>query len=454
MRIHKNDVLELVITEINEDGYGVVKIGNYPILIENTLVDEKVKVKIVKVLKRLAYGKVLKVIEPSTHRVPIIDKLGTQIGTTPLQHMAYQHQLDFKAELVKKYFESYQELSDIEVLDTIGMDHPWEYRNKAQVPFRKIDGKLETGFYRRGTHDLIPIEKFYNQDPEIDKTILIVRDILKKYHISAYNEERHAGLIKNIIIRRGYYSKEIMVVLVSTHKDIPYLNKIVEDMIEHVDELVSVILNINPDVTNVIMGDEQIVLYKEDYYKDTLLDNEFYISSQSFYQVNPIQTEVLYKVVKDFAHLKSEDIIVDAYCGIGTISLTLAQDVKHVYGVEIVEDAIAMAKKNAKHNNIDNVTFAAGAAEIVMKEWVDSGLKVDTLVVDPPRKGLEKVFIEASVKTKPHKIVYVSCNPKTLARDLYQYTQYGYQVIKTQPVDMFPQTTHVECVALMSRIEE
>ena len=452
--VKKNDVLEVEILDLTYQSYGLAKVDGFSIFIENTLPQELVEIRIERIEKRFAFGKLLNVIEPSKDRVEIKDAIGTRIGTMPLQHMSYPKQLEFKKSLVEHHIQKVLKTLPVEVKPTLGMLNPWEYRNKAQIPVREIKGVLETGFFKRNSHDLIPIEDYHIQEPEIDETILKVRNILRNYGIKAYDEDNHSGCIRHIVVRRGHYTNEIMIVLVTLSDILPYSENIVRDILDGVPNTVSIVQNINPNKTNVIMGEKQFVLFGEDRYYDRLFDMRFAISSKSFFQVNTDQTEVLYSKAIEFADIKDTDSVIDAYCGIGTISLVAAQKAKHVYGVEVVEDAIEMAEFNAEINNLTNTTFEVGKAEEVMPKWVSSGIEVDVLIVDPPRKGLDIKFIESAVKTNPKRIVYVSCNPETLARDLGVFVEFGYSVDAIQPVDMFPHTTHVETVVLMSRVDK
>jgi 23S rRNA (uracil1939-C5)-methyltransferase len=450
MLVKKNDVLEVEILDLTYQAYGLAKVDGFSVFIENAIPGELVEIRIEKVLKRYAFGKLLRVLRASEHRVEVRDVIGTRIGTMPLQHLEYAYQLAYKKNQVE-HFLSLNLESYPEVKDTLGMRNPWEYRNKAQVPVREIKGLLETGFFKRNSHDLIPIENFYIQDKGIDETLIIVRDVLRKYGIASYDEEQHKGLMRHIIVRKGHYTNELMIVLVTLSDILPYREEIIREILDQAANVVSIVLNINPEKTNVILGTKQYILFGEDLYYDELFGLRFAISSRSFFQINTPQTEVLYAKALEFAHISKEDIVVDAYCGIGTISLIAAQKAKHVYGVEIVEDAIAMANYNAKLNNIENVTFVAGAAEDIMPRWIEEGIEIDVLIVDPPRKGLDIQFIKSALTTSPKRIVYVSCNPDTLARDLKVFTQSGYSIDVIQPVDMFPQTTHVETVALLQR---
>ena len=371
-----------------------------------------------------------------------------QTGIAPLQHLAYPAQLKFKQHQIAELFSKSHQ--DVEVAPTMGMDNPTQYRNKAQVPVRMIKGQLETGFYRQHSHELIPLTDFYIQDPAIDAAIIKVRDLLRQFEIPAYNEVSDKGVIRNIMVRRGYYSHEMMIVLISRTQKIPSQAQLVDQIHQALPEVTSIVLNVNAKKTNVIMGNVTRVLYGKPTIEDTLMGLTFAISARSFYQVNPQQTEKLYQMAIDKAGLTGAETVIDAYCGIGTISLALAKHAKQVYGVEIVPEAIEDAKVNAQKNHLSNVTFAVNKAEDQMAEWQAAGIKPDVIVVDPPRKGLAESLIDSAAKMAPKKIVYVSCNPATLVRDVARFTELGYHVDgPVQPVDQFPQTPHVESVTVL-----
>ena len=326
------------------------------------------------------------------------------------------------------------------------------YRNKAQVPVRKINGKLEVGFYRKGSHHFVPMKDFTIQDQRIDEILQAVLAILNKYDLSAYDEQTQKGLIRHLMVRRGYYSHEAMVVIVTNGKNFPHGDKIANEIIESMPDVKSVIQNVNNRNTNVILGNQEIVLAGASTITDTLNGLKFKISAHSFYQVNPQQTEVLYNEAIKQAGLTGNETVIDAYCGIGTISLNLAEHARKVYGVEIVPEAIADAKMNAQLNHIDNVDFEVGNAEEWMSKWESQGIKPDVIMVDPPRKGLTTSLIHSAAAMNPKKIVYVSCNPATLVRDIQQFMDEGYHVFQPiQPVDQFPMTQHIESVTLLER---
>ncbi|WP_172187363.1 23S rRNA (uracil(1939)-C(5))-methyltransferase RlmD [Lentilactobacillus kribbianus] len=449
--VEKNQEYNVTIADLSYQGLGVAKIDNFPIFIENALPGEEIKVQITKVKHSFAFGRVTSFITTSPDRVQLVDKAYTQTGIATLQHLTYSAQLKFKQHQVAVDFQKLG-LDDVEVNPTIGMDDPTHYRNKAQVPVRLINGRLETGFYRKHSHDLIPIEDFYIQDQKIDEAILVVRDLLRTFHVAPYNEEHHKGVVRNIMVRRGYYSHEMMIVLVTRAKKIPHTDEIVAGILAKLPEVKSIIQNVNSAKTNALMGPVNNVLAGSNVITDTLLGLKFAISATSFYQINPVQTEKLYQLAIDKADLQKDDVVVDAYCGIGTISLAVAQHVKKVYGVEIVDQAVEDAKHNAKINNIRNVSFVASKAEEQMSKWQSDGLKPDVVFVDPPRKGLDSTLIDSVAAMNPKKVVYVSCNPATLARDVQLFAGKGYHINQpVQPVDQFPQTIHVESVTVLER---
>lgn len=448
--IEKNEVIRVEIIDLSNEGFGVAKVEGFTVFVESALVGETVDAKIVKVQKRYAIAIIEEIIEASKERVEIKDRLGTITGTMPLQHMNYAAQLKFKQKLVESTLAAKVDLDGVEIFDIKGMKNPWEYRNKAQIPVKMVDGELTTGFYRRRSHDLIPVENFHIQDPRIDESIIIVRDILREHGVTAYDEDTHKGLIRHIIVRQAQHRDDQMVILVTNSKA-PISEDIVADIVNAIPNLVSVVQNINTDDTNRITGNKTVICYGQDYYEDKLFGMDFKISSQSFFQVNSDQTEVLYQTALDFSNVTKKDLVMDAYSGIGTISLIMAQKAQHVYGVEMVKEAVLMAKQNAIINNMDNVTFVSALAEDYMKKFIQTK-KIDVLLVDPPRKGLHPAFIQSVMETRPRTIVYVSCNPKSLARDIGILSE-DYELKKVQPVDMFPQTLHVETVVVLEKIK-
>ncbi|GEP21972.1 hypothetical protein FC71_GL000204 [Latilactobacillus sakei subsp. carnosus DSM 15831] len=442
--VRKNEKLTVDIMDLTYEGMGVAKVDNYPLFIEGVLPDEQAEVEVTKVNKQYGFARLVNLLKKSPDRVESKANIYSQTGIAPLQHLAYPAQLTFKRNQILNVFQKAH--LDIPVQPTLGMADPTGYRNKAQVPVRFIDGALMTGFYRKHSHQVMPMEDFYIQDPKIDEAIKVVRDILRRFYIDPYNEDTHKGVLRTIMVRRGYYSHEMMIVFITRSKKLPAAREIAIEIKKALPEVVSIMQNVNAAQTNVIFGDQTKLIAGRDFIRDELMGLKFEISAQSFYQVNPVKTEVLYQKAIEAAELTGNETVIDAYSGIGTISLAVAKHAKQVYGVEVVESAVMDARHNAKINAIDNVEFTLGKAEDVMAQWQTDGLQVDALIVDPPRKGLEPSFIEAVGQLKPAKMVYVSCNPATLARDLDLLAAQGYQAEGTQPVDMFPQTLHVESV--------
>ncbi|WP_082126030.1 23S rRNA (uracil(1939)-C(5))-methyltransferase RlmD [Limosilactobacillus panis] len=452
--VHKNNDYQAEVTDLTYEGNGVVKVDDFPIFVPNALPGEKITVRVTKVARHFAWGRVMEWQSKSPDRVDVKDKKYIQTGIAPLGHLKYAAQLKFKQHQIKELLEK-AHLGDIEVLPTMGMDRPYHYRNKAQVPVKMVRGQLQTGFYKRGSHTLVPIEDFYIQDPQIDKAIVVVRDLLRKHHVTPYDERTGKGVIRTVMVRRGYYSHEVMVVLVTNTKRLPMAQQIVAGIVAGVPEVKSIVQNINDKKTNRLLGDRDQTLWGADEIHDQLLGIDFAISPLSFYQVNPQQTERLYQTAIDNAGLDGSQTVIDAYCGIGTISLAVAKHAKQVYGVEIVPAAIEDAKHNAKRNGIRNAEFVVGKAEEQFTKWQAAGLEPDVVIVDPPRKGLAESLIEATGKMTPRKVIYVSCNPATLVRDIQRFGERGYHVVKPiQPVDQFPQTTHVESVTVLERTEK
>ena len=445
----KNQELTVEIQDLTYEGMGVAKVDGYPLFVDGALPGEKVVAHITKAEKKFAFARMTELLVASPDRVEPKAKAYAQTGIAPLQHLAYAAQLKFKQQQVANLFQKAK--LDIEVKPTLGMAQPYGYRNKAQIPVRMVNGVLTTGFYKRRSHDLLPLEDFYIQDPEIDKAVLVVRDLLRKYQIPAYNEMDNSGVIRHIVVRRGYFSHQLMIVLVTNTWAVDHLEDIVKGLTEALPELASLMLNLNNRKTNVILGKKTRTLFGHDYLEDQLLGSTFRISPLSFYQVNPQQTEVLYQQAIDAADLKGNETVIDAYSGIGTISLSMAKHAKRVLGVEVVPEAVHDAKVNASLNSIKNAEFVVGKAEDVMTKWAEDGLHADVLMVDPPRKGLAPEFTAAVGKMLPDKVVYVSCNPATLARDIAALQEFGYTAKSNQPVDMFPQTTSIESVTVLTK---
>ena len=447
--LKKNEIVTVEIVDLTHEGAGVAKVDGLVFFVENALPGEVVRMRVLKVNKKIGYGKVEEYLEKSPHRNEELDLAYLRSGIADLGHLAYPEQLKFKAKQVKDSLYKMAGISDIEVPLTLGMDHPVHYRNKAQVPVRRVNGQVETGFFRKNSHDLMPIEDFYIQDPVIDQVVLALRDLIRRFDLKPYDEKEQSGLIRNLVVRRGHHSGEIMVILVTTRPKVFRVDQLIEQLIKQIPAIKSVMQNINDQNTNAIFGKEWRVLYGQDYITDKMLGNDFQISGPAFYQVNTEMAEKLYQTAIDFADLGEEDVVIDAYSGIGTIGLSVAKHVKDVYGVEVIPEAVENSQKNAALNNITNTQYVCDTAENAMKNWLKEGIQPTAILVDPPRKGLTESFIKASAQTGADRIAYISCNVATMARDIKLYQELGYELKKVQPVDLFPQTHHVECVSLL-----
>lgn len=451
--LKKNDIVEVEIVDLTHEGAGVAKVDGLVFFVENALPSEKILMRVLKVNKKIGFGKVEKYLVQSPHRNQDLDLAYLCSGIADLGHLSYPEQLKFKTKQVKDSLYKIAGIADVEVAETLGMEHPVKYRNKAQVPVRRVNGVLETGFFRKNSHDLMPLEDFFIQDPVIDQVVVALRDLLRRFDLKPYDEKEQSGLIRNLVVRRGHYSGQIMVVLVTTRPKVFRVDQLIEQVIKQFPEIVSVMQNINDQNTNAIFGKEWRTLYGQDYITDQMLGNDFQIAGPAFYQVNTEMAEKLYQTAIDFAELKKDDVVIDAYSGIGTIGLSVAKHVKEVYGVELIPEAVENSKKNAQLNNISNAHYVCDTAENAMKNWLKDGIQPTVILVDPPRKGLTESFIKASAQTGADRIAYISCNVATMARDIKLYQELGYELKKVQPVDLFPQTHHVETVALLSKLD-
>ncbi|MDK0750797.1 23S rRNA (uracil(1939)-C(5))-methyltransferase RlmD [Clostridium perfringens] len=451
--VEKNKEYIFDIISQGYEGEGIAKIDNkYPIFIEGALKGEKVKVRIVKVNKNFAYGKLMEVLEASEERVNPPCAIYKRCGGCKLQHASYKAQLDFKWDRVKDCVSKIGKLDPSIVKYPLGMENPWRYRNKVQLPIGLINGEVKIGFFAPRSHDIIDMESCLIQDEIGDKVVKLTREWIEKFNIRPYNvdgEYDEKGIVRHIMIRRGFTTNEVMVVLVTNGENLPHKEEFVDLMVKNIPGIKSIIQNINAKKTNVILGLESKTLWGEDTISDYIGDFRFNISPLSFFQVNPIQTEVLYGKALEYANLTGNEEVFDAYCGTGTITLFLSQKAKKVYGVEIIPQAIDNAWINAKENKVENVEFFVGESEVVIPDLINKGVKADVVVVDPPRKGCDKKLLDAITNIDAKKIVYVSCDPSTLGRDLQVLEENGYKTLEVQPVDMFPNTAHIENVALL-----
>ncbi|MCT8394369.1 23S rRNA (uracil(1939)-C(5))-methyltransferase RlmD [Weissella soli] len=444
-----HEIREGVVTDVMHNGMGVILVDDYPVKLVDAFLGEKIKYELTQVDRLSAFGQVLQVLEPSPERIQANKDYLLEAGVAPYVNLSYQGQLRLKKWQVEKAFAAVG-LDTIAVADTIGTTHPTHYRNKTVVPMKYQNGKLTTGFFdRKDKVTIVPMEDYFVNDREIDAAIGMVRDILDAHQVTVYDDATQKGDMRYIMVRRGYYSHEVMVVLVSHSPALADEEPIAQEIAAKVPGIQSIILNHNPRQTNQQLTGDNRTLWGADAIHDTLLGRDFVIGPNSFYQVNPETTEVLYELAAQKGELQGSDTIIDAYSGIGTIGLSVADKVQRVLGVEVVERAVADAKINMVANQIKNAEFVAADAPTQMQAWKDAGLKPDVVFVDPPRRGLTEELMDAVTYMKPDRFVYVSCNPVTMARDTTYMLEHGYALKGAiQPLDQFPQTAHIEAVAL------
>ncbi len=450
MNIQKNQEYIVDIVDNGYEGEGIAKIDNFTIFIPGAIKGEKVKIIIVKVLTSHAFGKILEIINKSETRQEVDCFTYKRCGGCNLRHIKYEETLKMKQNAVQSLVNKTL-INKLKVQETVGMENPFHYRNKAQYPVGiNKNGEPIIGVFANRTHEVIPMEKCLIQNQQSEKIAKHILQFIKENKIIIYDEKTGKGLFRHVVIKVGIKTKQIMCILVINGKTILQEQKLIQDLITKFPEIKTIVKNINIKNTNVILGQENINIYGEGYIEDILGEYTFKISPLSFYQVNPVQAEKLYNLGVEMAQISKKDTVFDLYCGIGTISLFMAKYAKKVYGIEIVNEAVEMAKENAKSNNIKNAEFYAGDVEIVLDELINKqGIKADIVMFDPPRKGLDKNSINNILKIKPKKIVYISCNPATLIRDLAMFED-TYEIKNIVPVDMFPFTSHVECVSLLS----
>ena len=449
MQVEKNKEYIVDIIDNGFEGEGIAKIEGFTIFIPNTIKGESVKILIVKVLKSHAFGKALEIIESSEYRKTSDCETYRRCGGCDLRHIEYQETLKMKQNAVQSLVNKTLK-ARIKVQETVGMENPYYYRNKAQYPVG-LDKEQNPviGVFANRTHEIIPIKECLIQNKKSQELAKFVLEFIKKNKISVYNEKTTKGLVRHIVTKVGIKTNELMLVLVINGREIPKEQELVKEVLEKFQNVKSIVKNINTKNTNVIMGNENVDLYGNGYIKDILGDYEFKISPLSFYQVNPVQAEKLYSIGLKSAEITKDDIVFDLYCGIGTISLFMSKYAKKVYGIEIIDDAVRDAKENAKLNKVDNTEFIAGDVEEVLDDLINNKKVIpDVIMVDPPRKGLDNKSVENILKVGPKKLVYISCNPATLVRDLAKLEEKF--IIKTiKPLDMFPFSKHVECVSLL-----
>lgn len=470
MEYRKDDIITLRIDDMGIDGEGVGKMDGFPFFVKDAVIGDLVEAKVMKVKKGYAYARLIQVIEPSPDRTEPRCPYHKQCGGCQIQALDYPAQLAYKENKVRNNLMRIggfsKELLDQVMEPVVGMEDPFYYRNKAQFPIG-VDkkGDLVTGFYAGRTHSIIPNTDCVLGVKENRIILEMILDYMKKYKVSAYDETTRKGLVRHVLIRKGFTSGEIMVCVIINGDNLPQEDKLVDTLIK-VKGMTSISVNINKENTNVIMGKDCRTIWGQDTISDVIrmrsMENinageeiVFAISPLSFYQVNPVQTEKLYSIALSYAELTGTETVWDLYCGIGTISLFMAKRARQVYGVEIVGQAIADARENARRNNIDNASFYVGKAEEVLpKLYQEKGIRADVICVDPPRKGCDEACLETIVKMAPKRIVYVSCDSATLSRDLKYLCANGYELRRARAVDLFAQTVHVESVIMMQLVEK
>ena len=449
--VAKGNIYTIDILRLGSSGEGVGRYENFTVFVRGALPGETVQAKIDIVKKQYATAILQDIITPSPQRVAPLCPVYAQCGGCQLQHVSYDGELQEKQGQVRDALERIGRLTGIDVLPTLGAATPWEYRNKMQFPAAAAKGKAVVGCYAAGSHRVIDVASCAIQKAGNNDILRIVRQWMNDYRVPAYNEQTHTGIIRHVMGRVGVWTGELMVCLVTAQVDVPHTAELIGMLREELPKLTSVVQNINTRRTNVILGPETKVLYGTPTIHDSIGSLTFNISAQSFFQVNSEQAQRLYEKALEFADLQGDETVADVYCGTGTITLFLAQKAKKVYGIEIVAPAIRDAVKNAADNGVTNADFILGDAVEKLPELIESGVRPDVIVLDPPRAGCGEPVLAAIAQSQPKRVVYVSCNPATLARDLAYLNDHGYQPVKVQPVDMFPRTHHVETVVLLGR---
>ncbi|HWT73266.1 MAG TPA: 23S rRNA (uracil(1939)-C(5))-methyltransferase RlmD [Mobilitalea sp.] len=450
--LKKNDQVEITIEDIGSEGEGIGRYEGYTLFVKDTVMGDRALVHVMKTGKTYGYARLVKLIEPSHFRVEPRCPIAAKCGGCQLQHLDYQKQLEYKENKVRSCLARIGGFTDIPMEPISGMEEPYYYRNKSQFPVgRNKDGSIAIGFYAGRTHSIIDTRHCYIGAKVNEEILGVIRSFIEKYKIEPYEEESHKGLLRHILTRVGYGTGEIMVCLVMNGTQLPHKEELIRELLK-IKGMKSICLNVNKEKTNVILGDQVIPLWGEPYITDYIGAVKYQISPLSFYQVNPVQTKKLYDIALDYADLNGDEVVWDLYCGIGTISLFLAQKAKQVYGVEIIPQAIEDAKTNARINQIDNAQFFVGAAEEVLpKKYKEENIHADVIVVDPPRKGCEQSLLDTILKMAPKRVVYVSCDPATLARDLKYLCERDYKLVKVRTVDQFSHSVHVESIILLQR---
>ncbi len=446
----KNDLLKIYIEDYTEEGFGIGRVDGYVLFVPGTIAGEEAEVLVVKAGKRFGYGKLLRLLKASPYRVESACPLGSRCGGCAFWHLSYEEEVRLKGARVQAQLERIGGLS-LKISTPIAAEKQTAYRNKAQYPIRRIKGKPQGGFYAPGSHGIVSGAPCAIQPPIFNAILEWTLSFMEKHHLSAYEEQGYTGLVRHLYLRRGEATGEIMVCLVVNATEFPLKNAFAAELTADFPMVRTVAINYNDRNTNVVLGKRTETVFGPGHIEDILLGKRYRIAPQSFYQVNRAQTEVLYRKVMELADLKGEEQVLDLYCGIGTIGLSLAEQCKALVGVEIVPQAIENAKENAKRNHVANAEFFCADAKEAAAKFAKEGRRFDVIIVDPPRKGCDQATLDAIAEMAPQKLIYVSCNSATLARDLKILEQKGFSTQSATPVDLFPRTHHVETVALLVR---
>jgi 23S rRNA (uracil1939-C5)-methyltransferase len=451
-KIELNQTFPLTIKRLGINGEGVGYFKRQVVFVPGALPGEEVVVEVTNVSPKFAEAKIKKIRKKSPHRVQAPCPVYEQCGGCQLQHLKYEQQLVEKRDIVIQSLERHTKLAvdRLDIRETIGMEDPWGYRNKSSFQLAGKDGKVLAGLYGLNSHELIDIEHCAVQHSQTNEAVNTVKKILEELKITIYNEKSRKGIVRTIVTRVGVQTGELQVVLITNQAELPKKDLIIKEIQRRLPNVTSIVQNINEQKTSLIFGEETLSLAGEDFIQETLGDLQFELSARTFFQLNPVQTIKLYNEVKTAAALTGKEKIVDAYCGVGTIGLWLADQAGEVRGMDVIPEAIEDAKKNAKRHGITNTKYVPGKAEEVLPKWVKKGWKPDVIIVDPPRTGLDNQLIQTILQAAPEKLLYVSCNPSTLAKDI-QMLSAKYEVNYIQPLDMFPQTAHVEAVTLLEK---
>ena len=445
--VEVGEEIEFKIENLAYGGDGVGRIEGFPVFVPHSAPGDEVMVKIARVTKKYAVGSIKKVINSSPDRVEPPCPIYHRCGGCQLQHLDYPKQLHYKKMFVQDALGRIGKLSNVPVLDPLGMENPYAYRNKIQHPLSKSGSQVVTGFYRPRSHDIVRVDECLLYDEKGNRIIKLAREVLSRYNLSIYNERSGRGLLRHLVMRKGLESGECSVTLVTNGKKLPHAGEIAKELMCGECSIVGVMQNVNSKKTNRILGEKTRVLAGRKEIREEIGGIVLDVSPETFLQVNTQGAEILYRTVADYVYAEDGETVLDLYCGVGAIALTLAKKCKTVCGVDSSEESITAALKNAAANKIDNVHFIPGRAEEVLPALVEEGKRFDVVVVDPPRRGCDPAVIDLISELHPRKLIYVSCDPSTLARDLAMLNEKGYKTVKVQPVDMFPQTYHIECVA-------